>query len=371
MQKIVQLLFPFILCVMQFSCNQDRYSELLNLDLSQIDSHSEIAISNVVQDLRYISLATKENCLIANKFKIYVVEDFIITIARNQIFIFDKQSGEFLRSIAGQGEGPNEYLRVSTILPVQEDIHTIFAYSNNGLIGYSYEGENVVNVSRPKDSTCNDMLRISSDLYAGYQFNESTKLLLFNKNGEVLRQFANNKILDGNIFLYPNSMFYTYGHKTNFYESVNDTIFQLDLVEGCKARYHLDWGSHQIILQEMSNPVISKQFCYPQNIYESDSLLIVQYVYQGKNSLAICDKSNSKVMHCQNGGKLENDIDSFVPVTVASIDEKQFVGYITVEDFFEWKECHSAEWMNNPKLELFQNLNEMDNPIIVIGNYRL
>lgn len=105
MRKIVQLLFPFILCVMQFSCNRDRNSELLNLDLSQIDNHSEIAISNVVQDLRYISLATKENCLIANKFKIYVVEDFIITIARNQILYLISNLGNFCVLLQDKGKG--------------------------------------------------------------------------------------------------------------------------------------------------------------------------------------------------------------------------------------------------------------------------
>ena len=366
LKKIFYLSAIFILFFIQNSCT-NNIKELKNINLSNVNNLSEISISHVVSHLEYVKLETNDSCLIGNNFQLYADDQYIFSFSSGQIYLFDRKDGHFVRAISKQGEGPGEYSRITRQLPVNESERNISAYTGEGLITYSYEGEMISQVNRPENAACFDLVRVAPDLYAGYQFNMPDKLILFDKNGREVKRVANPVVSETNAFLVPNCGFFEYDNQVNLFESLGDTIYSISPAGDLSARYRLDWGSHRIMIENTADQAAAKEFCYPQMIGETDDFLFISYVYQTKPALSLYDKRTGEVTHAAEGGTLTNDVDGFAPVTLSSVSNGRLVGYVQAETFLEWSASESSDWASNPKLAPLKATGEMDNPIVVIG----
>ena len=359
---------PLLALIGLFSCTGEKSTDVLpTVDLTDVTNRTEIKLSDVTSDVTYVKLETNDSCLIGNNFQLYADDQYIFSFSNGQIYLFDRKDGHFVRAISKRGEGPGEYSRITRQLPVNERERSISAYTGKGLITYSYEGEMISQVNRPENAACFDLVRVAPDLYAGYQFNMPDKLILFDKNGNEVKRVANPKVAETNAFLVPNCGFFEYDNQVNLFESLGDTIYSISPAGDLSARYRLDWGSHQIVIENMSDQVAAKEYCYPQMIGETGDFLFISYIYQTKPALSLYNKRTKQVTHAAEGGTLTNDVDGFAPMTLSSVSNGRLVGYVNAETFLEWSESESGDWASNPKLAPLKATGEMDNPIVVIG----
>ena len=130
--------------------HEDKSDALMAVDLSDLSKTETINISEFVSDLQYVKLETSDSCLIDQSPVFYVADDYIFSVAGRQIYRFSRQDGRFLGALANRGNGPGEYVRTSTTLPVNYESCTFAAYNGRGRIDYKFDGTVAQQIPRPE-----------------------------------------------------------------------------------------------------------------------------------------------------------------------------------------------------------------------------
>ena len=141
------------------SCAKET-DALVTIDVNHPDQTVEMKVSDLISDPEYIPLETNDSCLIRNGATFYATDDYIVSIARRQIYLFDRRTGRFVREIGKAGEGPNDYLMVTRVLPVDNERKTIAAGGAKGLLRYDFEGRLVDRVPAVPDKFMPDMVEV-------------------------------------------------------------------------------------------------------------------------------------------------------------------------------------------------------------------
>ncbi len=141
----IQFFFIFIAgqCTSIF-CQQNPV-----LDLSSAIEHPEnITLSDFVESITYIPLATTYDCLIDKNPKVYVTKEYIVTITTYRCLVFNRKNGEFIREIGHYGRGPGEYQSTrglfNELIPAY-----YFTGWNGNLVKYTMDGVFRGNVKIP------------------------------------------------------------------------------------------------------------------------------------------------------------------------------------------------------------------------------
>ena len=362
-------IFLLSLCLGLAACGGQGESEgLPTVNLSDLERTTEINLSEVMSDVEYIKLETTDSCLIDENPLFCATNDYIFAIGgHDQIYRFSREDGRFMGAIGTIGQGPDDYMRVSKLLPVDERDQIVAARNAHGLILYSFDGKTKGHVVKPENSEISNVVKINSDTYAGYLYNNEEKLYLFDQSGTIKKRIANTSIQPMLAVAYPACDFFVYNNQVNLLDILDDTIRAIDPVKGQIPRYCLNWGSHKILLEKMTNPALTRDFCFSQKALETDNSLIIQYLYQEGPRLSLYDKKTGSIRHTGKGGTLENDLDQGAPVTLSSLADGELVGYVTAEALLDWAEDQPADWADNPRLAAFRSVDEMDNPVVVIG----
>lgn len=367
MSVIKQILFStyLLLLIPLTSCDREQGQNIRSINLANISYTSALNASDILSDLEYIKLETSDSCLLDKGSVFFADKQYIFAIARRQILLFDRKDGRFIRSISKAGQAPDEYSRVARMMPINEKEKKISAYNKDGIIQYSYQGETLSLIKKPEDIFLSEIVEIKPGLFAGYSFNTKNKLYLFSPSGEVLKKFPNHQTIDSNAMLFPNCGFYKCDQNTYLFESINDTIYSIQ-AESLRPQYHLDWGKHQIDLNRLGQAG-SEEFCYPQYIYESDRYLFILFSQQQENHLALFDKEKESISYGDKGDCLTNDIDNFAPISLSSIVNGLFVGYINPEYILSLSQKAKEELSKDTLFSNLLQVEEADNPIIVIA----
>lgn len=358
----------FLFSVLFLSCNHKQEQNIESIYLREISYSTNIKASDILYDLEYIKLETSDSCLLDKGSLFFADKQHVFAIARRQILLFNRKDGRFIRSISKVGQAPNDYTRVARMAPVNEMEKKISAYNKNGIIRYSYQGEAISCIKKPEDIFLSEIIEIAPDLFAGYSFNTEDKLYLFNPSGEIVKKYPNYRMVSSNSMLYPNCGFYRYNQKPYLFESLNDTIYSIQ-TESLRPEYHLDWGKHLIDLNRLGQTG-SEEFCFPQYIYESDQYLFILFSQQQKNHLALFDKRNKAVFYSDKGDRLTNDIDTFAPISLSSIVDGRFVGFISPEDLLAISSEKKKALSSNTNIATLLNIEECDNPIVVVASVK-
>jgi len=84
--------------------------EIFHINVDNTQDFIDLKLSNIVDSVRLIALETSKNVVIqANNF--YVSEDFIIAFSQDGIYKFSS-NGKFLKKILGWGRGPDEIIGI-------------------------------------------------------------------------------------------------------------------------------------------------------------------------------------------------------------------------------------------------------------------
>ena len=134
LRSSLKLFFLFIL-----GCSYQNEEAISSYPVSK-EAESEFQLSEIAKSVEYISLETSDESLLRliqdvkqYKNKLYVV-DF-----PGRILVFDT-SGEFIRQIGSEGEGPGEFNNLSSFV-IDEDSEILYVASGNRLISYTLENE--------------------------------------------------------------------------------------------------------------------------------------------------------------------------------------------------------------------------------------
>jgi hypothetical protein len=162
-----------------------------------------IRMSTFFNDVEYVKLETTKACLLKSPY-IHVTEKYIIAIdGLGPAFLFDRKTGKFIHEISKKGPGPKEYKFV-VIAPAFDEKRNILFVSNwnswkaidivtNEVIlsitppFVHYGGEKYQGIFNP--------YILSDGKYLGYTNNWTGNspfiLVIFNENGEVLKEYPN------------------------------------------------------------------------------------------------------------------------------------------------------------------------------------
>lgn len=120
--------------------------------LPAFENLTELKVSHLGKNIRYVPLETTDSSLVVGV-QVGLLDDKILISSGNRTerhcFLFDRQSGKFIREIAQYGQGPKDYsLSFPIVHPVTKNLH--FRRHIGKLLEYNQEGEYLGEISMDK-----------------------------------------------------------------------------------------------------------------------------------------------------------------------------------------------------------------------------
>lgn len=387
--------FSFVLIFFFLSNCKGNHSDMVTVDVVQaFNEAQDLLLSDFVEHLEYVVLESENP--IDRGLKVYSSDNHIICITVAQIYLFDRQTGKFIREIGRRGNGAGEYLR-----PLYFDSETkhIIAQSAN-LLEYDLNGDIIRAILQPKNE--NGTWRLSSRMfldrnsiayYVGNTREGSAKerLLVADEYGKVQRIFDNpNNFIQGAKWFVSGapSVFYHHGGNTLFFEICVDTIYRVSK-DALTPHYHLNMGKYKppyekqdLLFGPPPDQLINEYFSF-LNIGESDAFLFFEITHKKNpefiNSFFGYYDKNRKVTKMADVGKTKrrivNDIDNFDVIQLSSwtIDEyrNELISYIDAVDIVEWFESNPQQAKALPEhVQKLSQIKPDDDPVVVIAKLK-
>lgn len=132
-------------CCLSFSCRNKKYSAQQNEKIAiqniKWKQQNDFEIKDILENIRYILLENKTECLFSEINKLIIENDRIYILdmyGTKSLLVFDI-SGKFLHKIGGVGEGPGEYTRYINF-DVYDDTVYVLDLSNNKMLIFDKNG---------------------------------------------------------------------------------------------------------------------------------------------------------------------------------------------------------------------------------------
>lgn len=355
----------------------------INID-AKITSHKEIKLSDIIDDINYIPLETKRECLIGSPSEIRFTENFFFV--KNHLppslCQFDK-TGRFITNIGQQGKGPGEFNRLrSFCIDKRNENAILYAKHPDKLLIYGFDGNLKNIVSCPDDQPVNEIETFSIDnyilMFANYNGKTKHSYQCFTMQNTLINKavipqsFSRN----GSFSIMPEFSFYTYSNSLNVKENIlNDTIYSI-FDNKFIPKYVLNFGQNTFPVkarQERATYLKNMhEYVVLKNIFESKNFLIFIYRFNKKIFVGFYHKNTMTTSLMENDG-IKNDFDSgpdFHPIyqknniLVGFIDAYKFIEYVNSRAF---KNSTPKFPEKKKQLEILANsLNENDNPILML-----
>ena len=101
-----------LFCALLCGCGGQKKEGLPVVDLSKTVGEIDLKLSDLLENIRVIPLETRPDVLLPGYFSTWVGEKYIVTLGEDAIHLFTID-GKYVRKLAEQGRGPDEYLYVS------------------------------------------------------------------------------------------------------------------------------------------------------------------------------------------------------------------------------------------------------------------
>ena len=358
------------------------------INLSSAIEHTEnITLNNFVESISYIPLATTYDILVDKYPRIFVTNDYIITVTTNKCLLFNRKDGAFIREIGRYGRGPGEYQSTRGFF---NDVIPAYYFTgwNGNLVKYTMDGVFRGNVKIPgyednfvspsvsmNYSFINDSIIVCDFLIA--LGTESKSLMIFSEKGNVLKIIPNHNILKTKrnfVLTTGESSFYRFNNILFFQNMYNDTVFQVT-VDRITPYFVLNRGKH-------SPPFESKWWSLEKKLkanfisqptYSENKRFISFNFYLGRDKyFALYDKLEKVLKVVDNKSGIKNDIDGFIDLSFDYLNsEGELIGLIQANDLANWIEKNPEKFrVLKPGLQKLKDVNMTDNPVIIIAKYK-
>jgi len=393
----------FLLCIILISCNNSvkedtgaRYDrdKFFTIDYEQVhENKTAVPLSEIASGIEYIRLETNDKCLLHLNARYHFTDDFIFINNITHILQFDR-SGKFIKQIGKQGRGPGE-IGLIRELSVLDDKKQLVVQTNwaRKLYYFSYEGEflrsvPVSDVRYIKAIPGNRLIYAESCAY-GY---EDYLFLLVSEEGDTLDVVNNyykwenksGRVMTVGYHLF--RTFYEYNGHTSFKFMYNDTVYS-ERGDSIITEYLIDLGRYALPQENRpevpstgpSFTEVSKGYHFVTSFEANEMLFISSQEYTDNlhyHMLYYRPQSRGQYLVNSSGepASLINDIDGgidfwpraavndsivYMPVLPHQIMNEEFRDEISTKTFTD-------EAKRNELLEMINDLNENDNPILMV-----
>jgi len=389
--------FITILTFLFLNCKgKTEYSDTITVDIEQaFNKVQEILLSDFVEHIDYVVLESENP--INRYLEVYSTGNYLVCMASSQIYLFDKQTGKFIREIGRYGRGPEEYSLHEYFDGETQRVIADRIYE--GPIEYDLNGKMTRTIPRPKkgegswEISQKMFLDKNTIVYFICNLFGDTKerLLVADVQGTVLKIFANPYVLAPARGVAPvPTLFYHHRGNTLFFENCVDTIYRVTQ-EALIPHVHLNLGKYhppyekKYFTRPTDMNALRNQYFVFYRIGETDPFLFFDFEYMKSSATSrssffgYYNKKQRTVkiadVDHENKRRIVNDIDHFEVVQLLSwtIDEQrnEMISYVDAVDIVEWFEKNPQKAKELPKhLQKLSTLKLDDNPIVVIAKLK-
>lgn len=380
--------FMLFISIVVVACNQDGDGPgIVYLECQKAESQEAGKLSELLKDIRYVALETKDTCLLRWAGNVALTDKYIVVDGyESGCLVFDKRNGKYLRTIGmWKDSGPMGYDRVPD--PMYVVGNELFLRAENGekYRAFSLDDGSLL---RTISGAVEGHKWASDYLYA---LNDSTMLHYIDNawgnreyglqvgtwSGHIQKRFpsANNFQRDESTGYFntypPEIVFYRYNDQVYFHEFTSDTIFRLtDRLE--KEPAYVVGKGEGLPVPEMRNEMLKgsdyERLIKFDNILETDRYLLLKHGGWNRESY-IYDKRTKKTIRLEGeqAKGFVNDLDGFLPFW--PIDRGQDKAQNEV-----WASLQAEKYIEGVeatgKNPLGKDIDLEDNPIIVIGTLK-
>lgn len=382
--------FPLLIFLCFYlSITNDTFSQQIPvLNLSSAIEHPEnIALSDFVESIIYIPLATTYDYLVDKNPRVYVTKDYIVTITNYTCLVFNRKNGEFIREIKHIGRGPGEYQATRGFF---NDVIPAYYFTgwNGNLVKYTMDGVFRGNVKIPgyednfvspsvsmNYSFINDSIIVCDFLIA--LGTESKSLMIFSEKGNVLKIIPNHNILKTKqnfVLTTGESSFYRFSDNLFFQNMYNDTVFRVT-VDRITPYFVLNRGKYSPPFESKwwsLEKKLKSNFISQPTYSENNRFISFNFYFGRDNYFALYDKSLKLLKVVDNKSGIKNDIDGFIDLSFNYLNsEGELISLIQANDLVNWIEKNPEKFkVLKPGLQKLHDINMTDNPVIVIAKFK-
>jgi len=378
---VLCLLLAFIMT----SCSQHESADKKSVEIIKLEEafaiKKAITINDISINFEFVKLETNDECLIGTGLTVYSNDQYLITIDRQRILLFDRRDGKFIREIGQRGNGPGEYSRTYNVMPFNEGTSIVYAGRNRMRYGYSLDGQLKDTLSIPE--LVSEIGNIDDNIFAAflpdYQGGEKNKIIIFTHKDYLLKTFPNYLSAPKTemfFFWNPNSWFYKLNKQLYFYQLFNDTLFLIG-TNFLTPRFIFNMGPYSPPYEMKTSPKFEPdKYFVMKTIQESSKYLFCSFDFNKKNYTAIFDKNKSATVVndyiAETGHGFINNINDFVPLEISSINEKDEL-ICTMDPFKikQWFDLNPEKVNQLPEyLRALKNIQETSNPVIITAKLK-
>ena len=145
-----QIMLGGLLLLLGSCAPQNKANAPNAIDIAASLEHlTELKISQLGKQIRYIPLETTDSCLIGNSYSIKLSKGRIFVSTNGQCLSFDKQTGKYLGSIGHKGEDPKGYSNASCF--IHPHTNNLYFYRQpDKLVKYDTKGNYLGQVNLPQ-----------------------------------------------------------------------------------------------------------------------------------------------------------------------------------------------------------------------------
>ena len=390
------------------------------IDISNsIGNYKKVYASDYFSSIELIPLEIKNNCsinmiegstVLVNDSLIFIISELStnhIPLLRD-IFVFNR-SGKFLNKIGGIGQGPGEFIGVHKVF-LNHEKPTIFVDTYYDIYEYEYDGKFINSFHRPNELSVLDVFTyLEKNIFIGamkYSASNRCKYILFDGVGDIIECFPGRCFINSDIqgYSYWLSAIEPFRIDKQLYlkDCLNDTLYTFEN-SNFQPAYVFDFGKDAYPLGEINEDgqkeikyivdanmryigiknIIGTQkyFFYsvlippilPKPNYIKEHNRIVHGVYDvNKNTNVLLDTDRYK----KRG--IINDLDGGLPIfpqyyagnnEIVDVWQADDMLEILTDEYFTSKTIKDKQ-ANQKLKDLLKNLQEDDNPIIVIAKIK-
>lgn len=368
------------------SVAQVRNDGLITIPIKEAidEGKNDLTLSNFIKDdIEYIQLETNAYCPIDKNLRLFLNDTVIIAITQKQIFLFERNTGKFIREIGHVGKDPHGYSETLNSKPYSELKNTILTngWLPNSFLEYDLSGKFISKKTLITSEAITSMSSFNNGNDIGYVWNlngkNKKKLMIFNSVGKEISSFPQTRSFeydinkDGLDVLPWEGWFYSFNSQINFYELFTDTIYAIT-PKSLKPRYVLSYGKYQVPYElRYTKKYYSNlsEYYFIRSLYESVGYLFFTFIYNKNYFTGIYDKNKNITKVSQ---EVENDIDNFVSFQISSINsDDEVIGYQLTYKISEWIQQHPEKVKEfSAKVKNFKSLNSFSNPIVMIAKLK-
>lgn len=384
--------------------------------VSAFENLTELKVSHLGKNIRYVPLETTDSSLIGASCRVNLLDNKIMVTygmrGESHCYLFDRETGRFVREVGHKGEDPRGYSEPKAYVhPVTENIY--FHRMPDKLIKYSLEGEFLGEVKMPNGLPSGFYPLLTEDgmlVYEGEAFNAQHQSRLYfldevkGKTEEValsnvlsseelkVEEIHSLSVMKGGVDYYGllgNSGAIVVSHKDEtqklyafnypavwsmdgefrFHEELGDTIYRVK-GQALEPYRYFDMGERHLPKAERGKKEGNEDKLTITYVMETPDLIYFQCAKNLYGEFTLYDgiyrQSDGSVMMNLTKEGFTDDLTGFAPFRpTGRTADGRFVGILTIEDIQEWLEEHPEVKLEGALAPL-DGLADDANPVVVI-----